>query len=130
MRQRYLLAAGAFRPSGAEVDFEYRVKDVRGRPAYTVAIERADVLDAGQTQTREQVLRATMIFRFEKREWKIVYRHADMMVDLELVLCGGGGDGPGLASRLGAGRIFFGAHVSIPSLHRHRRRDPGLPQPS
>jgi hypothetical protein len=88
VRQRYLLAAGAFRPSGAEVDFEYRVRDVRGRLAYTVAIERADVLYAGQTETREQVLRATMIFRFEKREWRIVHRHADMMVDLQLPAAG------------------------------------------
>ena len=49
-RQRYLLAAGAFRPSGAEVEFDYLVKDVRGKLAYTVAIERANVLYAGQTE--------------------------------------------------------------------------------
>jgi len=84
VRQRYLLAASAFRPSGAQVDFEYRVKDVRGRLAYTVAIERANVLYAGQTERQEQVLRATMIFRFEKGAWKIVHRHADTMVDLQL----------------------------------------------
>ena len=84
VRQRYLLAAGAFRPSGAEVDFEYRVKDVRGKLAYTVAIERADVLYAGQTELHEQVLRSTMIFRFERGAWKIVHRHADTMVDLQL----------------------------------------------
>ena len=47
VHERYLLAAGAFRPSGAEVDFEYLVKDVRGRLAYTVAIERAKVLYRG-----------------------------------------------------------------------------------
>ena len=58
VRQRYLLAAGAFRPSGAEVDFEYLVKDVRGKLAYTVAIERADVLYAGQTELHQQVLRS------------------------------------------------------------------------
>ena len=84
VHQRYLLAAGAFRPSGAEVDFEYLVKDVRGRLAYTVAIERANVLYAGQTERQQQVLRATMIFRFEKGAWKIVHRHADTMVDLQL----------------------------------------------
>ena len=84
VRQRYLLAAGAFRPSSAEVDFEYRVKDVRGKLAYTVAIERADVLYAGQTELEEQVLRSTMIFRFERGAWKIVHRHADTMVDLQL----------------------------------------------
>jgi len=84
VRQRYLLAASAFRPSGAQVDFEYLVKDVRGRLAYTVAIERASVLCAGQTARQQHLLRATMIFRFEKGAWKIVHRHADTMVDLQL----------------------------------------------
>lgn len=84
VRQRYLLAASAFRPSGAQVDFEYLVKDARGRLAYTVAIERANVLYAGQTERQQQVLRATMIFRFEEGAWKIVHRHADTMVDLQL----------------------------------------------
>jgi ketosteroid isomerase-like protein len=84
VRQRYLLAASAFRPSGAEVDFEYLVKDVRGRLAYTVAIECANVLYAGHTERQQQTLRATMIFRFEKGTWKIIHRHADTMVDLQL----------------------------------------------
>jgi hypothetical protein len=84
VRQRYLLAANAFRPSDAQVDFEYLVKDVRGSLAYTVAIERADVLYAGQNTRQQQVLRATMIFRFEKGAWKIVHRHADTMVNLQL----------------------------------------------
>ena len=84
VHQRYLLAATAFRPSGAEVDFEYLVKDVRGRLAYTVALERANVLYAGHTELQEQFLRATMIFRFDRGGWKIVHRHADTMVDLQL----------------------------------------------
>ena len=84
VNQRYLLAATAFRPSGADVDFEYLVKDVQGRIAYTVAIERADVLYAGHTELQEQVLRVTMLVRFERGEWKIIHRHADTMVDLEL----------------------------------------------
>ena len=81
---RYQLAAGAFRPSGAEVDFEYLVKDVRGRLAYTVALERANVLYTGQTAPQEQFLRATMIFRYDRGDWRIVHRHADTMVDLQL----------------------------------------------
>ena len=84
VHERYLLAATAFRPSGAQVDFEYLVKDVRGRLAYTVALERAEVLYAGRTERQQQFLRATMIFRFEKGAWKIVHRHADTMVDLQL----------------------------------------------
>jgi hypothetical protein len=47
VHQRYLLAAPAFQPSGATVDFQYMVKDVRGDLAYTVAIERSHVLYAG-----------------------------------------------------------------------------------
>jgi SnoaL-like protein len=82
--QRYLLAARAFLPSGAEADFEYLVKDVRGQLAYTVAIERADVLYAGHTEVEPQVLRVTMMFRLERGGWKIIHRHADMMVDLQL----------------------------------------------
>jgi len=82
--QRYLRAATAFQPSGAEVDFEYLVKDVRGRLAYTVAIERAHVLYAGHTEREPQVLRVTMLFRREHGAWKIVHRHADTMTSLQL----------------------------------------------
>jgi hypothetical protein len=84
VHQRYLLAASAFLPSGAEVDFEYLVKDVRGRLAYTVAIERSHVLYAWHTEPQQQILRVTMIFRFDKSAWKIIHRHADTMVDLQL----------------------------------------------
>ena len=84
VHQRYLLAAGVFRPSGAEVDFRYLVKDVRGKLAYTVAIERAQVLYTGREGLQEHFLRSTMIFRLEKGEWKIVHRHADTMVELQL----------------------------------------------
>jgi hypothetical protein len=84
VHQRYLLAATAFRPSGAIVDFEYLVRDVRGRLAYTVAIERSHVLYAGQTERRPQVLRVTMVFRFDRGLWRIVHRHADTMIDLQL----------------------------------------------
>jgi len=84
VHQRYLLAARAFLPSGAEVDIDYLVKDVQGRIAYTVAIERADVLYAGQTALHPQVLRVTMLFRFERGDWKIIHRHADTMIDLQL----------------------------------------------
>jgi ketosteroid isomerase-like protein len=84
VHQRYLLAATAFRPSGAKVDFEYLVKDVHGRLAYTVAIERSSVLYTGRTETQPQILRVTMLFRRERGDWKIVHRHADTMVGLQL----------------------------------------------
>jgi hypothetical protein len=84
VNQRYQLAARAFQPSGAEIDFEYLVKDVRGKLAYTVAIERGEVLYTGQTERKPHVLRATMIFRYERGAWKIVHRHGDHQIDLEL----------------------------------------------
>ena len=84
VHQRYLLAATAFQSSGAKVDFQYLVKDVQGRLAYTVAIERANVLYTGQTEPRPQMLRVTMLFRRERGDWKLVHRHANTMVDLHL----------------------------------------------
>jgi ketosteroid isomerase-like protein len=84
VHQRYLLAATAFQPSGAKVDFQYLVKDVQGRLAYTVAIERSSVLYTGLSERRPQVLRVTMLFRRDRGEWKIIHRHADTMVDLQL----------------------------------------------
>ena len=84
VHQRYLLAAAAFRPSGATVDFQYLIQDVRGDLAYTVAIERSDVLYAGHTELHHQVLRVTMLFRLERGAWRIVHRHADTMIDLQL----------------------------------------------
>jgi hypothetical protein len=84
VHQRYLLAAGAFQPSGAKVDIDYLVKDVQGRIAYTVAIERSRVRYTGKTEVQDQVLRVTMIFRLERGQWRIVHRHADDMIDLQL----------------------------------------------
>lgn len=84
VHQRYLRAASAFQPSGAKVDFQYLVEDVQGRLAYTVAIERANVLYTGQTEVRPQILRVTMLFRRDHGAWKIIHRHADTMVDLQL----------------------------------------------
>jgi ketosteroid isomerase-like protein len=52
--------------------------------AYTVAIERSSVLYTGRTETQPQILRVTMLFRREHGDWKIVHRHADTMVGLQL----------------------------------------------
>ena len=65
-------------------EFEYLVKHVQGRLAYTVPIERADVLYAGRTEREPQVLRVTMLFRRDRGAWKIAHRHADTMIDLQL----------------------------------------------
>jgi hypothetical protein len=82
--ERYELAAGAFQESGAELEVEYLVRDVHEGFAYTVARERAEVLYTGQTEPADQILRVTMMFRYEDGEWKIIHRHADTMVELQL----------------------------------------------
>jgi ketosteroid isomerase-like protein len=65
-------------------NFQYLVKDVQGRLAYTVALERSNVLHAGRTERQPQFLRVTMLFRREHGAWKIIHRHADTLVDLQL----------------------------------------------
>jgi SnoaL-like domain len=82
--QRYHLAAGAFQDGGADLEIDYLVKDVRGRLAYTVALERAQVLYTGHTDPSEHFLRVTMMFRYGRGGWKIIHRHADTMVELQL----------------------------------------------
>ena len=42
------------------------------------------MLYAGHVVPQPQVLRVTMIFRFDKGGWSIVHRHADTMVELQL----------------------------------------------
>lgn len=84
VNRRYALAASAFKPSGAIASFQYLVKDVQGKLAYTVAIERAEVVYAGRTARSLQVLRVTMVFRAEHGDWRIIHRHADPMIALNL----------------------------------------------
>ena len=38
----------------------------------------------GTPSVQPQVLRVTMMFRFERGDWRIIHRHADNMVDLQL----------------------------------------------
>ncbi len=45
--------------------------------AYVVQIERAEAKVGGREDITPYALRATMIFRPEDGEWKVVHRHAD-----------------------------------------------------
>ncbi|WP_433168066.1 YybH family protein [Kribbella sp. CA-247076] len=74
---RYEWAAAQFRPSGAQVEFEYLEKHVSADTAYYVAIERCTVEYVHRPDPLPDVLRATMVFRKEAGGWKIVHRHAD-----------------------------------------------------
>jgi len=69
-------AASQFR-DGETPSYEILAKHVTSELAYVVEIERGE----GKVGTREDItpyaLRATMIFRPEEGEWKVVHRHAD-----------------------------------------------------
>jgi ketosteroid isomerase-like protein len=52
-------------------------KHVTPELAYVVEIERFEAKVGGRKDTSPIALRATMIFRPEDGEWKIVHRHAD-----------------------------------------------------
>ena len=84
--ERYLLAANAFSSSGAEVGLRL---PRQGRTAAGWRTRSPSSAPTSSTRGRsapkhEQVLRATMLFRFERGAWRIVHRHADTMVDLQL----------------------------------------------
>jgi len=69
-------AASQFR-DGETPRYEILAKHVTSELAYVVEIERGE----GKVGAREDItpyaLRATMIFRPEDGEWKVVHRHAD-----------------------------------------------------
>jgi ketosteroid isomerase-like protein len=64
---------------GEAAGFENVAKYVTPELAYVVEIERAEAKVGGREDTAPIALRATMIFRPEDGEWKIVHRHADPM---------------------------------------------------
>ena len=69
-------AASQFR-DGEMVGFEIIERHVTPELAYVVEIERAKGKFGGREDVAPLALRATMIFRPEEGEWKVVHRHAD-----------------------------------------------------
>jgi ketosteroid isomerase-like protein len=69
-------AASQFR-DGELVSAEIIEKHATPELAYVVEIERGEAKIGGSEEITPWVLRATMIFRPEDDEWKIVHRHAD-----------------------------------------------------
>ncbi len=69
-------AASPFR-DGEFVSAEIVAKHVTAELAYIVEIERGEAKFGGSEDVTPFALRATMIFRPEDGEWKIVHRHAD-----------------------------------------------------
>ena len=69
-------AAAQFR-DGENIGFEVIEKYVTPELAYVLRIERAKAKVGGREDVTSIALRATMIFRPEKGEWKVVHRHTD-----------------------------------------------------
>ena len=69
-------AASNFR-DGENIGFEDIERYVTPELAYVVRIERAKAKVGGREEITPITLRATMIFRPEDGEWKMVHRHAD-----------------------------------------------------
>ena len=62
---------------GEFVGSETIAKHVTAELAYVVRIERAKAKVGGRGDITPWALRATMVFRPEDGEWKVVHRHAD-----------------------------------------------------
>ena len=69
-------AASQFR-DGENIGFEVIERYVTPELAYAVRIERARAKVGGREEITPITLRATMVFRPEDGEWKVVHRHAD-----------------------------------------------------
>jgi ketosteroid isomerase-like protein len=69
-------AVSQFR-DGEMVGFETIERHVTDELAYVVRVERARAKVGGSEDITPIALRATMIFRPEEGEWKVVHRHAD-----------------------------------------------------
>ena len=69
-------AASQFR-DGEMVGYEIIAKHVTPELAYIVRVERGRAKVGGSEELAPIALRATMIFRPEDGEWKVVHRHSD-----------------------------------------------------
>jgi len=69
-------AASPFR-DGEITSYEIVAKYVTAELAYVVEIEQGKAKVGGSEEITPWALRATMIFRPEEGEWKVVHRHAD-----------------------------------------------------
>ena len=67
----------SLRRDGTFVEWQIVAKYVTAELAYVVQIERAEAKIGARGDITPLAVRATMIFRPEDGEWKIVHRHAD-----------------------------------------------------
>src|SRR5688500_7788091 len=69
--------ASSVRSDGTFVGWQSVAKYVTAELAYAVQIERAQAKIGAREEITPYAVRATMIFRPEAGEWKVVHRHAD-----------------------------------------------------
>ena len=69
--------ASSLRSDGEFVGWEIVAKYATAELAYVVQIERAEAKIGAREDITPYAVRATMIFRPEDDEWKVVHRHAD-----------------------------------------------------
>ena len=69
--------AASLRSDGTFVGWQIVAKYVTAELAYVVQIERAEAKIGAREDITPLAVRATMIFRPEDGEWKIVHRHSD-----------------------------------------------------
>jgi uncharacterized protein (TIGR02246 family) len=69
--------AASSRRDGTFVEWQIVAKYVTAELAYVVQIEQAEAKIGAREEITPLAVRATMIFRPEDGEWKIVHRHAD-----------------------------------------------------
>jgi ketosteroid isomerase-like protein len=69
--------AASVRRDGKATGYEVVAKGGTPELAYVVQIERAESKVGEREEITPYALRATMIFRHEDDEWKVVHRHAD-----------------------------------------------------
>src|SRR5215210_646837 len=69
--------AASLRRDGEATSYEIVAKYVTAELAYVVQIEQAESKIGAREEITPYALRATMIFRPEDGEWKVVHRHAD-----------------------------------------------------
>jgi ketosteroid isomerase-like protein len=69
--------AASLRSDGTFLGWQIVAKYVTAELAYVVQIERARAKVGAREDITPLAVRATMIFRPEEGEWKVVHRHAD-----------------------------------------------------
>ncbi|MFN8474137.1 MAG: nuclear transport factor 2 family protein [Anaerolineae bacterium] len=75
------LEYGAAMFKGGRGSIEPVVLGESGDLGYLVCVERGEARSPGSEESRPVALRVTEIFRREDGEWKIIHRHADVIVD-------------------------------------------------